>query len=146
MQRLETKVLDKETGELVQVEITTFSTVKAEEFVQVYLNKNATLFGLSTFDEIAVMEKIILLSNYYDGTKDEYGNKVYLVKNELLKIATSLGVSLSCVRNIITSLVKKKIIFRDATNIYYLNPMYFFRGKISDRTKCVKLIQEYKIV
>lgn len=146
MQQLETKILDKETGEVVQVELTTFSTVKAEEFVQVYLNRNATLFGLSTFGEVAVMEKIILLSNYYDGTKDCYGNKVYLVKDEIKKIAISLNMSIGSVRNVITSLVKKKVIFRDATNVYYLNPIYFFRGKISDRTKCVKLIQEYKIV
>lgn len=29
--------------------------------------------------------------------------------------------------------------------IYYLNPKYFFKGKLNDRTKVIRNIVEYKI-
>lgn len=31
-------------------------------------------------------------------------------------------------------------------SVYYLNPEYFFKGKISDRTNIIKNIVEYKFV
>ena len=30
--------------------------------------------------------------------------------------------------------------------VYYLNPEYFFKGKISDRTQIIKNIIEYKFI
>lgn len=51
-------------------------------------------------------------------------------------------------RNTITSLVKKKMLLKDSRYkaVYYLNPEYFFKGKISDRTQIIKNIIEYKFI
>lgn len=78
-----------------------------------------------------------LTSNYYED-KDRAlpGNKI------------SLDEELSCLRNTITSLVKKKMLLKDSRYkaVYYLNPEYFFKGKISDRTQIIKNIIEYKFI
>ena len=33
----------------------------------------------------------------------------------------------------------------DERGVYYLNPQYFFKGKLADRAKCFKQIIEYNI-
>lgn len=49
------------------------------------------------------------------------------------------------IHNTITSLVK---LLKDSKYkaVYYLNPEYFFKGKISDRTQIIKNIIEYKFI
>lgn len=53
---------------------------------------------------------------------------------DTIKIKTNLAAG--TIRNTITSLVKKKMLLKDSRYkaVYYLNPEYFFKGKISDRT------------
>lgn len=77
-----------------------------------------------------------LTSNYYED-KDRAlpGNKISLDEElrDTIKIKTNLAAG--TIRNTITSLVKKKM---QNKAVYYLNPEYFFKGKISDRTQIIK--------
>ena len=85
-----------------------------------------------------------LTSNYYED-KDRAlpGNKISLDEElrDTIKIKTNLAAG--TIRNTITSLVKKDSRYKA---VYYLNPEYFFKGKISDRTQIIKNIIEYKFI
>ena len=76
------------------------------------------------------------------------GNKISLDEElrDTIKIKTNLAAG--TIRNTITSLVKKKMLLKDSRYkaVYYLNPEYFFKGKISDRTQIIKNIIEYKFI
>lgn len=63
-------------------------------------------------------------------------------------IKTKTGLAAGTIKNTIVSLVKKKMLLKDNryNSVYYLNPEYFFKGKITDRTKIIKNIVEYKFV
>lgn len=88
-----------------------------------------------------------LTSNYYED-KDRAlpGNKISL--DEELRDTIKTNLAAGTIRNTITSLVKKKMLLKDSRYkaVYYLNPEYFFKGKISDRTQIIKNIIEYKFI
>ena len=69
-----------------------------------------------------------------------------ILSAEVKTIKTNLAAG--TIRNTITSLVKKKMLLKDSRYkaVYYLNPEYFFKGKISDRTQIIKNIIEYKFI
>ena len=72
------------------------------------------------------------------------GNKISLDEElrDTIKIKTNLAAG--TIRNTITSLMLLKDSRYKA--VYYLNPEYFFKGKISDRTQIIKNIIEYKFI
>lgn len=106
-------------GEILSAEVKTIKTVSAEQFCQIYLRDRALP-----------------------------GNKISLDEElrDTIKIKTNLAAG--TIRNTITSLVKKKMLLKDSRYkaVYYLNPEYFFKGKISDRTQIIKNIIEYKFI
>lgn len=123
-------------GEILSVEVKTIKTVSAEQFCQIYLRDNEEFYKLSKA-ESNVLAVLQYTSNYYED-KDRAlpGNKISLNEElrDTIKIKTNLAAG--TIRNIITSLVKKKMLLKDSRYkaVYYLNPEYFFKGKISDRT------------
>lgn len=127
-------------GEILSAEVKTIKTVSAEQFCQIYLRDNEEFYKLSKA-ESNVLAVLWYTSNYYED-KDRAlpGNKISL-DEELRDTAGTI-------RNTITSLVKKKMLLKDSRYkaVYYLNPEYFFKGKISDRTQIIKNIIEYKFI
>ena len=132
-------------GEILSAEIKTIKTVSAEQFCQIYLRDNEEFYKLSKA-ESNVLAVLWYTSNYYED-KDR-GNKISLDEElrDTIKIKTNLAAG--TIRNTITSLVKKKMLLKDSRYkaVYYLNPEYFFKGKISDRTQIIKNIIEYKFI
>ena len=135
-------------GEILSVEVKTIKTVSAEQFCQIYLRDNEEFYKLSKA-ESNVLAVLWYTSNYYED-KDRAlpGNKISLDEElrDTIKIKTNLAAG--TIRNTITSLVKKKMLLKDSRYkaVYYLNPEYFFKGKISDRTQIIKNIIEYKFI
>ena len=135
-------------GEILSAEVKTIKTVSAEQFCQIYLRDNEEFYKLSKA-ESNVLAVLWYTSNYYED-KDRAlpGNKISLDEElrDTIKIKTNLAAG--TIRNTITSLVKKKMLLKDSRNkaVYYLNPEYFFKGKISDRTQIIKNIIEYKFI
>lgn len=135
-------------GEILSAEVKTIKTVSAEQFCQIYLRDNEEFYKLSKA-ESNVLAVLWYTSNYYED-KDRAlpGNKVSLDEElrDTIKIKTNLAAG--TIRNTITSLVKKKMLLKDSRYkaVYYLNPEYFFKGKISDRTQIIKNIIEYKFI
>lgn len=135
-------------GEILSAEVKTIKTVSAEQFCQIYLRNNEEFYKLSKA-ESNVLAVLWYTSNYYED-KDRAlpGNKISLDEElrDTIKIKTNLAAG--TIRNTITSLVKKKMLLKDSRYkaVYYLNPEYFFKGKISDRTQIIKNIIEYKFI
>lgn len=135
-------------GEILSAEVKTIKTVSAEQFCQIYLRDNKEFYKLSKA-ESNVLAVLWYTSNYYED-KDRAlpGNKISLDEElrDTIKIKTNLAAG--TIRNTITSLVKKKMLLKDSRYkaVYYLNPEYFFKGKISDRTQIIKNIIEYKFI
>lgn len=135
-------------GEILSAEVKTIKTVSAEQFCQIYLRDNEEFYKLSKA-ESNILAVLWYTSNYYED-KDRAlpGNKISLDEElrDTIKIKTNLAAG--TIRNTITSLVKKKMLLKDSRYkaVYYLNPEYFFKGKISDRTQIIKNIIEYKFI
>lgn len=134
-----------EGGEIISADIKTIRQVNAEEFCQIYLQDNAEFFKLSK-SESNVLAVCWYTSNYYQDSEFALpGNKVSL--DEQLKdiIHAKTGLVHGTIKNAINSLVKKGMLLKDPKykSIYYLNPKYFFKGKLSDRTKLIKSTIEY---
>lgn len=135
-------------GEILSAEVKTIKTVSVEQFCQIYLRDNEEFYKLSKA-ESNVLAVLWYTSNYYED-KDRAlpGNKISLDEElrDTIKIKTNLAAG--TIRNTITSLVKKKMLLKDSRYkaVYYLNPEYFFKGKISDRTQIIKNIIEYKFI
>lgn len=135
-------------GEILSAEVKTIKTVSAEQFCQIYLRDNEEFYKLSKA-ESNVLAVLWYTFNYYED-KDRAlpGNKISLDEElrDTIKIKTNLAAG--TIRNTITSLVKKKMLLKDSRYkaVYYLNPEYFFKGKISDRTQIIKNIIEYKFI
>lgn len=132
-------------GEIISAEITTTKKVTAEEFVQVYLKDNEQFFDLSK-PEYSTLSMLWLKSDYYK--EDNYpGNKIVVNKQIKDEIIVKTKLAESTIKNALSSLVKKDIILKDDKykGVYYLNPKYFFKGKVTDRTKCIKHYTSYYI-
>lgn len=135
-------------GEIISAEVKTIKTVSAEQFCQIYLRDNEEFYKLSKA-ESNVLAVLWYTSNYYEDTERALpGNKISLDEElrDTIKVKTNLASG--TIRNTITSLVKKKMLLKDSRykSVYYLNPEYFFKGKISDRTQIIKNIIEYKFI
>lgn len=113
--------------------LSAIKTVSAEQFCQIYLRDNEEFYKLSK------AESNILAVLWYTSIEDKDSR-------DTIKIKTNLAAG--TIRNTITSLVKKKMLLKDSRYkaVYYLNPEYFFKGKISDRTQIIKNIIEYKFI
>lgn len=135
-------------GEIVSAEIKTFKTVSAEQFCQVYLKDNEEFFKL-TKAESNILAVLWYTSNYYEDKDISLpGNKISLDAQLRDVIKTKTGLASGTIKNTVVSLVKKKMLLKDNryNSVYYLNPEYFFKGKITDRTKIIKNIVEYAFV
>lgn len=136
-----------ENGEILSAEIKTIKNLSAEQFCQVYLQENEEFFQLSK-SEVNVLAVCWYTSNYYEDKDFKLpGNKITLDEQlrDIIKSKTKLAAG--TIKNTIVSLVKKDMLIKDSNykSIYYLNPKFFFKGKISDRTKLIKHLIEYQI-
>lgn len=138
-------IVVNEHGEVVSAEITTVKKVSMEQFCQIYLEDNADFYNLSK-SEYSVLAMCWKMSSYYDDSPIP-GNKVYCTKDFIDKCMITCQLQLSTVRNALTNLVKKSMLIKDKDYkaVYYLNPKFFFKGKLSDRTKVIRHCTEYQI-
>lgn len=135
-----------DSGELISAEQTIIKKVNAEEFVQLYLRDNEEYYNLSKA-ESNILGICWLMSAYYkDESLDLPGNKITFDKVFKDVVERRTGLKSSTVYNTMASLVRKKMLLKrkGEKGIYYLNPKYFFKGSLTDRTKAVKRIIEYQ--
>ena len=141
----EDRVIDKETGELLSIKLTTRRKVSADEFIQIYLEDMAGLLQITSRSEMNVLIYLWKYSLYADET--QIGNMVKIDKLIKDKIMEGTGLTDGTIRNTITSLKKKGLIIADDiySGVYYLNPTHFFKGGLDVRAKCYQRVLEYNI-
>ncbi len=134
-----------EFGEIITAEQTIVKKVNAEEFCQVYL-KDSEDFSNLTGSEYRVLIQCWLFSNYYKDEKtDMIGNMITYNGFFKEQVIQRTGLKEGTIKNAISSLVKKGMLIKDKSKgVYYLNPKYFFKGKLGDRTKLIKRTIEYQ--
>lgn len=134
-------------GEIISGEITRIKKCSAEEFCQLYLKDNNEFFKL-TQAEHNVLGICMYVSTYFNSERQKDRGNMFVFNTLFTDTAKEkTGLSVSTIKNSIANLVKKKMIIKDTEHrgVYYLNPLYFFKGKISDRTSIIKSIIEYQI-
>ena len=134
-------------GEVVSGEIKRIKKCSAEEFCQLYLKDNAEFYKLSQAEH-SILAVCMYLSTYYDKEKSTViGNVVTCNSLFIDEVKGRTGLKESTIRNSLVTLSKKRMIIKDTKHrgVYFLNPEYFFKGSISDRTKVIKNIIEYQI-
>lgn len=137
--------LDAETQEIISAEVKTVRNVKAERFIQCYLQDNIEFYRLSKA-ELNILAVCWEKSTYCDD--DNIGNKITYNKDLSTTIIEKTGLKEGTIKNTMSSLVKKEMILKSTKfkGIYFLNPKYFFKGQISSRLKLIKKYTEYEIL
>jgi len=132
------KTWNEETGEILEVESKIVKKVSAESFMQVFLNDRSILYDIENKSQLRVLVELWQLSQFDT-------NQVVLVKAIKQIIADKVGCTLQTVDNHISKLLKKGLLIRKETSLYFLNPKYFFKGYAENRPKVIKAMVEYHI-
>lgn len=136
---------DLDSGEVKIVENTVVRRVdSSSEFMQVYLQDYSGLLKLETATESKLLI-ILWAKSEWNQENTNNGNKVVIIKAYKERWAAELNVSLSTLNNTITSLVKKELLISEERSLYYLNPLYFFKGFSKDRPAVIRRITEYRL-
>lgn len=141
----EKEFVDVSTGEILSRESTVIKKVRADEFIQVYLEDFASLLQITSKAEMNILVYFWKYSVYVDDS--QVGNMVKVDRQLKDKIINQTGLTDGTIRNTVSSLKKKNLIISDSdyAGIYYLNPTYFFKGSLADRAKCYKKTIEYVV-
>ena len=120
---------------------------KENEVSVIVMLDNSEFYSLSKA-ESNVLSVAWLMSSYYSDPEFKFpGNRISCDKQFRDIVHNKTGLAESTIKAAIASLAQKEMLLKDKEykGIYYLNPDYFFKGKLSDRTKAIKQITEYII-
>lgn len=113
-----------EFGEIHQKGVyQSYSINTEDDYIKIYIKHINYLSNLPTGLEGLIYELIKCMN---------YGNKIVI--NSFIKrdIATKLGKTFNTVNQYITKLVDNKILIREGRGVYYLNPLFYGKGKWKD--------------
>lgn len=141
--------LDQATGEITNIHVVeTVRQVKKlstyDEFIMVYLNDISSFINLDNATQMKIMALIWRDVPMNNGTTNE-GNIITILKEDKEKWAGEINVSLGTVNNAISALLKKHLIYAVSRSRYKLNPLFFFKGKLADRSKLLRFQVDYAI-
>lgn len=125
-------LVDNHTGELLEFRQT--RKVSLDEFIQVFFSSYPELFKLK-----GLQLKVLMCCwkhSTYNKENDTTGNIVH--NNASFKQhcrEEGLELSDASIDNIISSLCKTGLLRKKCRGEYLLNPEYFFKGSLSQRTK-----------
>lgn len=133
-------------GELESAEQTIVKKVTLDQFMQVYLEDCAGICKL-TGAQIKVLIECWKYSVYYDNNNKKLGNSICCNRQFTDNCVKDTKLSPGTIRNCIAALVNSGMLIKDEVyrGVYYLNAKYFFKGKLSDRLKCIKRLVEYQL-
>jgi len=130
-----TEVLDKETGEIVEISNTkTFQFEKEPEYIKMYISDVARLKEIP-----AKMSPILLELVSQMG----YNNLIPAYKPIKLMTCRKLGISIDYLNKAIQEFYNKGLFIRVARGVYVADPDLFARGKWED-IKQLRLVIEYE--
>lgn len=111
-------------GEVHQREVTqSYSIPTEDDYIKIYIKHINYLSNLPSGMEGLIYELIKCVG---------YGNRVIVNSHIKRQIAGSLGKSFNTVNQYITKLSDSKILIREARGTYYLNPLFYGKGRWKD--------------
>lgn len=125
-------LLDNNTGEILDYRKT--RKVSIEDFMMVYLASYSDMLKLT-----GMQMKVLMCCWRYSAFNDRNCNSGNLIYNNGLFKENckrdGLNTSDAVINNAISQLEKYGFLLKKCKGTYLLNPKYFFKGTISDRTK-----------
>lgn len=119
-------------------------TIPEKDDIKLFMN-NDDFYCLSKA-ESNVLGVCWYMSQYYGEDSQIPGNIVQYNGLLLKVIIDKTKLSESSIKHAFMSLCKKEMLIKGKERgIYYLNPKYFFKGKISDRMKALEVTIKYLI-
>ena len=125
-------LVDNHTGELLEFRQT--KRVSLDEFIQVFFSSYPELFKLKGLQLKMLM--CCWKHSTYNKDNDTTGNVVH--NNATFKQncrSEGLDISDASIDNYISDLCKAGLLIKKCRGEYLLNPDYFFKGSLSQRTK-----------
>lgn len=125
-------LLDNNTGEILDLNITKKVTI--DEFIMVFFSSCPQLMAL-TGNHLKVLICCWKYSSY-NPDNEERGNIIHNgpgFKNACKE--SGLNVSNAVIDNAISALYRKGFLIKKFRGEYLLNPAFFFKGKLSSRSK-----------
>ena len=125
-------LLDKATGEILEYRQT--KKVSMEEFIMIFFSSFPELFKLQ-----GVHLKILLCCwkySSYDADNVKEGN-VFHNNSSFKGFCRQDGLDISDpqIDNAVSALCRRRLLIKRCRGEYLLNPEYFFKGKLSNRSK-----------
>lgn len=148
MNKTKMEVVNTSTGEIVSPQFEIIRKTKSSEFIQVYLEDITGLLGIKTMSEYKVLLYLWKNSQYIKEIGKEYGNQINVNMKLKAEIVNNCGITEGTIKNCLTSLCKKNVIFKDDKykGIYYLNPRYFFKGNTDQIEEALKNCKEFNTI
>lgn len=113
-----------EHGEVHQKEITqSYSFSTEEDYIKIYIKHINYLSNLPSGMESLIYELVKCVG---------YGNRVIINSHIKRQIAERLGKGFNTVNQYISKLSESKILIREARGTYYLNPLFYGKGRWKD--------------
>ena len=110
-----------EFGEVHQKQIfQSYSLPTEDDYIKIYIKHINYLANLPSGLEGLIYE---LLKNM------NYGNKIVVNSSIKQNIAKNIGKTFNTINQYITRLVDSKILIREARGVYYINPLFYGKGK-----------------
>ena len=134
------KVIDKDTGELIDSKVHRYIMENDTEFYLTYCK----VLGLMEDMGIGEVKTLAWLVNNLQFNN----NMVSVSLGVKEKISVEMGVSISSVSNALPKLVKKGILYREECKensrgaVYYIHPEYFWKGDLAERKRKLKYVLE----
>lgn len=134
------KILDEEHGTLEKM-YAKINVGSQEEFLKIYIN---SIDDLANIDHQTFQVMLIVLKRAKYSDKDNvYGNEFYNNDNFKKEVKDKLGIKKdNTVNKYVSNLAKAKILLRVNKGSYILNPRYFARGTMTNKTR-MELIVKY---
>lgn len=129
-----------------EVEIVHERSIKSrQDFIVVYLEDAGNLFG-NISNKTKDLLALIWRDCQFSKAKGLYpGNTIELRKVNKLIWCEELKLEIGSVNNMLSQLVKNKILIEIASPIYMLDPKRFFKGSSEHRINAINVVYKYTI-
>lgn len=125
-------LIDKHTGELTELRQT--RTITLDEFIMVFFASCPDLLKLTGLNL-----KVLICCWKFSSYNPECETEGNIVHNDLMfkEKCKSLGLAISnaSIDNAVNYLSKHNFLIKRCKGVYLLNPKYFFKGRLSDKSK-----------
>jgi hypothetical protein len=123
-------IVDMETGECTDYNVTVYYS-SADEFISLYLHTIPLVKQLTNREKDFLLD--LLVAANFNPIASNRGNLIFMNAPDVDSIKKEYGAG--NISSYMKKLVSLDLVQKEKRSVYLLNPLYFYRGKITDRTK-----------